>query len=83
MANNKIGWVISSAPCDSNASRFVKLPHWKIITSNPNVADTVNVFINTALIGNTTDPVIKKSRISVLPTRMAIAHGMRLASVAR
>ena len=71
-ANSRIGWVASSAPwlvvARAGPARW---PSWKISTRIPNTALRLSAFISTALIGSTTEPVIRNRTISVVATTTA------------
>ena len=70
--NTMTGIQASIAPNAVKPSTLDRFPSWKIHTSAPNTAPRDSVFMTRALIGMTTDPVIRNSRAKVAS---AIADG--------
>ena len=66
---------LQAHPGSSKPSSPSRWPSWKISTSRPNAAVSVSRFITSALIGSTTDPVIRNRMTSVVVARIASAIG--------
>ena len=58
-------------------SHCERCPSWKTHTIAPKVADRLSVLATSALIGRTTEPVNRNSRMNVATAMIPIAHGRR------
>ncbi len=71
---------VSRPPTGLKPSSPLNQPSWKTRVSAPSEAPNDSRFISRALTGITTEPVIRKSRISVPTATRPSAHGPRLSS---